>query len=229
MISLANIYARVLLASVCLFVAGCSETILMSPDLKLTEHSDLKLLPPIALWVVDEESAERGTAYAGQFAAAILNAYPGSFELLEPSATAGEGRVRVTIRIRQLGAFFNRTKSSVLMRDPDQTRINGTIADWHEVVAASTRQTGPDISGSVYVLLPGNWSGITNIIVDVEDRRENHAAVFSLPLATERSRPNDFGYAAARLAAEDAWDNTVPSLTAFLDSAVRKVKSEQPR
>jgi hypothetical protein len=63
--------------------------------------------------------------------------------------------------------------------------------------------------------------------VAVRDRRSGRAAAFSLPLAAEHSRPNDLGYLAATMVAEEAWARIAPRLADFLAAAVQKAKAEQ--
>ena len=207
-------------------MASCTEVLMTKPDLALTKQPEISLAPRIALTVIDDGAGERGNAYAGQLGEAIASAYPQAIESRQSRAEPPVGRVTRVIHIRQQGAVFNRTRSSLLASGGSTlTRVEGTTTGWDGVVAAAAT-TEPVASGTVYVLLPGNWSGIADLDIEVHDRRLGQTASFTLPLVAERSRPNDLGFVAAMMVADDAWQSIAPRLTAFLDAAVRKIKTE---
>ena len=206
-------------------LSACSEVVLTKPNLPLTQRPEITLVPAIALSVIDDEAGERGGLYAAQITKAIVDAYPRSVEAVAPGAAAAPGRVALSIHIRQLGAFFNRSQSSIMDARAARNGPEGTVADWDGVAAAAVG-AGPTASGTVYAHLPGNWSGIAFLEIEVRDRRPGKSAAFAFVLAAERFRPNELGYMEARMAADDAWQEIAPRLVAFIDAAIRKVKAE---
>jgi hypothetical protein len=218
-------YWRIFTIFAALLAAGCSEVKLTKPPLALAPQAEA-LVPPLAVAIIDDEADERGRDYAAQLLKAILDAYPRSTEALPPNAIAAPGRVSMTIHIHQLGAFFNRTRSSVLRVSPELTRIKGSMVGWDSVVAAAAT-SDPLVSGNVYLYLPGNWSGIANIDIAIEDTRPSHNASFTIPIVAERSRPNDLGYVGATIVAASAWHEVQPRLAACIDAVVRKLREEQ--
>lgn len=208
-------------------LAGCSnEILLIKPKLALKNQPNISLARPIAFKVLDDEIGVRGVKYSAQLVEAICNAYPHSFEAVSPDSIAIDDRVVINIRIRQLGAYFNRTRKSALGPRASHA-IKGSVAGWGRAVAVA-RPKQPVVSGTVFVVLPGNWSGIAHIEVEVLDRRPGHLASFTIPIAAERSRPNDLGYVGAASVANEAWGSVGPRLAAVLEAAVQKVAGDKP-
>jgi hypothetical protein len=211
-----------LLAMALLAVGGCTKQFLTAPELTLTERRDLVVAPPLAIAVIDSQATERNGDFATQTSAAIRKAYGNAVEIVPGDFARTEGRVLVRIRIRQLGAFFNQ----VLPPDKLTSAIQGNVADWAAVVAASGA-TDVLASGTVFKYLNGNWSGIAFLEVELRDWRPNRGAAFVMPLVAERVTPNRGGYFGAMMIAAEAWDQVNPRLTRFLDAAMQKLASEQ--
>ena len=209
-------------------VAGCSkEIVLIKPKLTLTSRANISLAQPVAIRVVDDEAGGRGVKYSAKLLKAICNAYPHSFKAVSPDSIAVHDRVVINIYIRQLGAYFNRTKKSVLGSRAYRVINKKNIAGWGRVIAAA-QATQPVVSGTVFKYLPGNWSGIAHIDVEVRDRRPGHFASFTISIAAERSGGNDLGYARATFLASDAWNSVGPRLAAVLHAANQKVAGDVP-
>jgi hypothetical protein len=208
-----------------LLLAACGKQVPTQPTLTLIPRPDLQANPPINLVVLDDQASER-SGYAAQLAKTIQDAYPRAISAPMQTTPAPQ-QVTLKLHIRYIGASFNQTKDAVLSNqtvDPPR----GNAADWQPLV---TRAIGLHAvsSGWVYKKLPGNWSGIAHIDIEVTDRRPGAKAAFRFPLVAERSAGNDFGYARAQMVASDAWSEIGPRLAHFLDSAVHKVVTEGPR
>jgi hypothetical protein len=212
-----------LVALAAVFLGGCSTQVLTTPDLALNAQPMLVADPPIALRVVDEQVEGRGEAYADRLMQAILAAYPHAIERAPDGSAPVPRRVNMVVRIKQLGAFFHLTSSSVLP-NPFGLRMVGSVEDWAPVVRASV-SSEPMASGSVLVG-GGNWSGVAYLEVYVQDLRDGRGAAFKLPFIAERAAPNSFGYMSATMVADRAWDEIGPRLAMFLDASVRKVAAE---
>jgi hypothetical protein len=208
-------------------LVGCTERFATAPDLELARRTVPPSSVPVLVSIEDDQANERPKDYSQQLLKQLCDAYSGALEASPATSTIAPGRVSVTIRIHQLGAVFNRTKSSVLAVSPSLDQPRGTFGDWTDVISAS-RRLEPVASGTVFAHLPGNWSGITYLDVEVHDQRAGHAADFTMPLVAERSRPNKWGYFEAQGVAADAWDAVRPRLIAFIDAMVSKLGREQP-
>jgi hypothetical protein len=214
-----------LVPALCLafLASACQRFILTQPNITLAQRIDVPLSPTVALTVRDDEQSERGREYAAQVAMAINASYPQSIEAVTDPRAPAQDRVNVELRIHRLGAYFHSSKTALLAGET--IAVTGKVDDWRQVVAAA-RTAQPIVSGTVYTYLRGNWSGIAYIDLVVRDLRPGHSAAFTLPLAAERSGPNDFGYFRARGVASEAWDAVSPQLAAFLDATVQKLKAE---
>jgi len=211
-------------ALLALALSACSEVSLTKPDLALAPKTQ-GLNPLLELRVVDDQSGERGGDYANRLAMQIRDSYPRAIELASTPAPV-EGRANLTLHLHFLGAQFNRTRNSVLGNAPDLTVARGTVDGWQPVVTA-TAGNGPVSSGTVFVLLPGNWSGIAYLDAEIRDLRPGHNAALVIPIAAEHSAPNKLGALQADLQAASAWEAVTPRLAALLDATIAKLGVEQ--
>jgi hypothetical protein len=195
------------------------------PTLEMAAHPDAVLAVPIALTVVDEQTGDRGADYRIQILNAICDAYPRAVEAMATNAGPIPARVNMTVRIHRIGGFFSNARAPLLAQNRERIEPTGTVDDWRPVILA-TSGTGRLTEGRVFVFLPGNWSGIVDLDIELRDLRPGHTADFTLPLAAERQRPNMHGYIEARIAAGEAWDAVQPRLNAFIEAAVGKLAVE---
>lgn len=208
------------------FLCACGgREVLTKPDLALTRQPTLEVRPPINLIVTDDQAAERGSGYADQLSKSIRDAYPQAVISLPTDAAPASGQVTIAIHVRQLGAFFTNERGSVLNKAGGIAPARGTPTGWEPVMAQIAKYPSK-IAGTQFIYLPGNWSGIAYMEVDVRDRRPGRTAAFSFPLAAERASGNDLGYLRAQMLASDAWGEVSKPLSVFLDAAVRKIASE---
>ena len=212
-----------LLAVVAVLLGGCSTQVLTTPDLALNAQPTLVADPPISLRVLDEQGDGRGEDYADRLAQAILAAYPHAIEKAPDGAAPVARRVNMLVRIKQLGAFFHDTSTSVLP-SPSALRVVGSVGDWAPVIRASF-SSEPPVSGTVFIG-GGNWSGVAYLEVYVQDLRDDRGTAFKLPLIAERAAPNTLGYMSATIVADRAWEEIGPRLASFLDASVRKVVTD---
>lgn len=221
------------LASSVMILTGCTETTrLTKPKLSLTSQPERNLSPRILFTIADDEAADRGQDFARSMATRICAAHPGAFRYLPSVAAPPPGQVLVTMRIRQLGGYFNRTRFSRL-RQPVATPESNEqdMEDWGNVVVSAT--TGqPMIAGQVgtYLITPGlyhGWSGIAHIDFKINDARPGHSLEAQFSIAAERSALNTFGFATAALTAAEAWGIVNPAINRFLLAASNKVSRDQ--
>lgn len=205
-----------------ILLTACDRVVLTKPELTLSQSPTLEARPPLHLVVMDDQAAERGGNYAEQLGKSIRDAYPRAVALAaEPVA----GQATVILRFRQLGAFFTNNRGSVLQAAGGISAPRGTSSGWESVMAELGGYRSR-VSGNQFLILPGNWSGIAYVEVEVRDQRPGRAAVFGFSLASERATANTLGYLGAQMVASDAWGEVEKPLTAFLNAAVRKLANE---
>lgn len=225
----------VLVALAAIVVAGCTETTrLTKPSLTLSAQPALSLSPRVAFTIVDDEAAGRGKDYRDRLANAVCVAYPGAFSYRPAAKFPAKGQAALTLNIRQLGSYFNRTPASRLRRPvAHPASIKADFEDWSAVIRSAT--TGePLIKGQVggWTILPGlyhGWSGIAHIDIEIHDNRPGHSfqAVFSI--AAERSAPNTFGLISASMTADDAWREVAPAIGRLFAATAEKMRKDQSR
>lgn len=210
------------LAMLAFTLSGCSEVSLTKPDLELASNAQ-RLDSPLELQIVDDQANDRGGGYASHLAGEIRSAFPHAIELAQAPV---EGRANLTLHIHFLGAHFNRSKNALLPNQSILTAARGTIDGWQPVVAAAAGQ-GAVSSGTVFVNLPGNWSGVAYFDAEIRDLRPGHNATLVIPIASEHSAPNKLGALQAEIQADSAWEAVAPRLTALLDATIAKLAAEQ--
>jgi hypothetical protein len=220
--------AAMLLALGLLLLGGCGDTLRTTPELTLRPLPQAPPKSPIlGLAVVDLEGAQRDPGYATRFAGFIRDTYGDAVQIV-PSKTPLAGRANIIIRIIWLGSYKDRRHDTNTIAD-QFLRPSGNLADWAPVVAA-TASSGAVLSGQVRVLrktgqvVPGAWSGVAYLEVEVNDLRRAGGAAFRLPLYAERV---DTSNLSALSLADDAWHETNLRLAAFLDAAMQKLMRER--
>ena len=224
-----------IVAAAGLVVAGCTETTrLTKPSLALSAQPALTLSPRVAFTIVDDEAAGRGAAYRDELAKTICAAYPGTFAYHPSTEFPVPGKAALTLNIRQLGSYFNRSPASRLRRPvAHPASIKTDFEDWSTVIRSAT--TGePLIKGQVggWLLLPGlyhGWSGIAHIDREIHDNRPGHSFQAAFSIAAERSAPNSLGFITASMTADDAWREIAPAIGRLFAATAEKIRKDQSR
>lgn len=214
-----------------LLITGCNATsgvMHTSPTLTLSKSALFGPHHPIAFTVIDHNVSERGIEFVIGLTKEICSAYPNAFVASSPNFKPAQGQVSMKIGIRQLGAFFNRTKVSLLSKSGYNGLVVGDHDNWQSVIDAA-KPSQSEISGTVGGPLgvTAGWSGIAYLEIEIHDLREIEPHVFTVPIATERSTPNNFGIITAGMNSAEAWSVTAPRLSNFLDASVMKIIAEQ--
>lgn len=225
----------VLVALAVVVVTGCTETTrLTKPSLTLSAQPSLTLAPRVAFTITDDEAAGRGAAYRNELAKKICAAYPGAFTYRPAAKFPEQGKASLTLKIRQLGSYFNRTRASRLRRPvAHPASIEADFKDW-AVVIESAATGEPLIKGQVagWLILPGiyaGWSGIAHVDVEIHDNRPGHSFQAAFSIAAERSAPNTFGLISASMTADDAWKEVSPAIVRLFAATAEKVRVDQSR
>ncbi|MCR9213301.1 MAG: hypothetical protein NXI13_06250 [Proteobacteria bacterium] len=205
-----------------------NETVHTIPEVELRSNTDISAQQPILIAITDQDAVARKEDFASILALSICAAYPGSYKIVPETALAEEGRISMHIKVRRLGAFFNRTPNSVLLRSGYETVVDGDYSQWQKVIVASIKDKAViagTVGGPAGIVV--GWSGITFLDIEVTDMRNDKAEKFILSLAAERSTPNTFGIGSAYENAKDAWGVVQPQLNRFLEASAQKVAAEK--
>lgn len=212
-------------------LSGCgltAETVHTAPEVVLSNDVPVSPNQPILVAIVDQDAVPRKEGFTNSLAQSICTAFPQSYKIVPETALLADGQISMKISIRRLGAFFNRSKNSVLLQYGYEEFVDGAYSDWQMVIDES-KSDEPVISGYVGgpVGIVVGWSGITFLTIDVNDLRKDNGGKFVLSLAAERSTLNNYGFATAYVNAGEAWKVVQPQLNRFLTAAAKKNASDE--
>jgi hypothetical protein len=204
-------------------VAGCTTYKNYSPNITEPTRSGLVVNPPVLVSVFDGRGNREGSNKPDQdLIRGIRGAYPNAVQIVDYFSPTPSGRVRVRIRVQELGAQFgNRIVSGVAIQS-QFTRASGSATDgWNTVVAQAAAQQ--NTFGSA-IATEGWWVGTAWLEVQVEDKRRGRNIDFTLPLVSEHRESNTWGFASAQAASKRAWSTVSAKLFSTLDNVLIKAR-----
>jgi hypothetical protein len=204
--------------------AGCATYKNFSPRISEPTRSGLTINPPVLVSVFDGRGNREGSNRPDKdLQSGIQAAYPNAVEFTDYFAPTPRGRVRVRIRVQELGSQFgSRIVSGVAVQNQfGKANVQATDG-WNTVVAqASSQQTA---FGSA-LAAEGWWVGTAWLEVTIDDKRGGRNISFTIPLVSEHRENNSWGFASAQAAAKRAWSTVSARLFGTLDSVFLKVRS----
>jgi len=217
---------RILPAILALSLSGCATYKNFSPNIAEPARSTLIVNPPVIVSIFDGRGNREGKqAPAESIKAGIAAAYPGSVQFSEYFSPTPSGRVRVRIRVQELGSQFgSRIVSGVAVANQFGTATAMATGGWNTVVAqAQSQQTAFGSAMSA----EGWWVGTAAIDMEVQDRRNGKNISFSIPLVAEHRESNMWGYASAKAATKRAWEKVSSRMFSTMDSVLMKTRDTQ--
>lgn len=205
--------------------SGCSTYKNYTPSVNESSRNGLSLRQPVIVSVFDG----RGNRDGGQdptqnIKSGIQKAYPDAVTFSDYFTPTPPGRVRMRIRIQELGSQFgSRIVSGVAIAN-QFGRASALATDgWNTVVAcAQSQQT---TFGSA-MAAEGWWIGTAWLEVAVEDKRATKNISFAFPIVSEHRESNMWGYGSAQAATKRAWSTASAQLFSTMDSVLLKVRDQ---
>jgi len=204
-------------------LSGCSTYRNFSPSINEPLRDGLSLQPPVIVSVFDGRGdRDGGQDPAQSIKSGIQKAYPEAVTFSDYFSPTPSGRVRIRIRIQELGSQFgSRTISGVAIAN-QYGRASALATDgWNTVVArAQSQQT---TFGSA-MAAEGWWIGTVILEVTVEDKRANKNISFAFPIVSEHRESNMWGHGSAQAATKRAWSTASAQLFSTIDNVLLKVR-----
>jgi len=214
-----------LLAIGLIVLSGCSTYKNYAPSINEPSRDGLSLRQPVIVSVFDGRgNREGGQDPAQNIKTGIQKAYPEAVTFSDYFSPTPSGRVRIRIRIQEIGSQFgSRIVSGVAIAN-QYGRASALATDgWNTVVArAQSQQT---TFGSA-MAAEGWWIGTAWLEVTVEDKRANKNISFSFPIISEHRESNMWGYGSAQAATKKAWATASAQLFSTIDSVILKVRDQ---
>jgi len=206
-------------------LAGCSTYKNYSPNIHEPSRDGLSLKQPVIVSVFDGRgNRDGGQNPADKIKSGIKRAYPEAVTFSDYFSATPSGRVRINIRIQELGSQFgSRIVSGVAIAN-QYGRASALATDgWNTVVASA--QSQQTTFGSA-MAAEGWWIGAAWLEVTVEDKRANKNISFSFPIVSEHREASMWGYGSAKAATKRAWSIASAQLFSTIDSVVLKVRDQ---
>jgi hypothetical protein len=208
-----------------IFCVGCSTYQNYSPTISEQTRSDLTVRPPVLVSVFDGRGNREGSKTPDEsLRKGIQAAYPNATEFTDYFSPTPQGRVRIKIRVQELGSQFgNRVVSDVVVQN-QYGRATALATDgWNTVIARAYAQQS---SFGSAVAAEGWWIGTAWLEVTIEDRRVSRIISFTIPLISEHRESNMWGYGSAQSATKRAWNTVSAQLFSMIDSVLIKVRDQ---
>jgi hypothetical protein len=223
-LNIMNRYLR--LAAISLVVlSGCSTYKNYSPSINEASRSGLSLRKPVIVSVFDGRgNREGGQKPAQDIQSGIQKAYPEAVTFSDYFSPTPSGRVRIKIRVQELGSQFGSRLVSGVAIANQYGKASALATDgWNTVVASA--QSQQTTFGSA-MAAEGWWIGTAWLEVTVEDRRTNKTISFTFPIVSEHRETNMLGYASAKAATKRAWSTASAHLFSTIDNVLLKVRDQ---
>jgi hypothetical protein len=208
-----------------LVFSSCSTYKNYSPSVTEVSRNGLSLRQPVIVSVFDGRgNREGGQDPAQNIKGGIKKAYPQAVTFSDYFSPTPSGRVRIRIRIQELGSQFgSRIVSGVAIANQYGTASALATDGWNTVVAhAQSQQT---TFGSA-MAAEGWWIGTAWLEVMVDDKRANKNISFAFPIVSEHRESNVWGYGSAQAATKRAWSTASAQLFSTIDNVLLKVKEQ---
>jgi hypothetical protein len=204
-------------------LCGCSTYKNYTPSISEPSRVGLSIKPPIVVSVFDGRgNRDGGENPAQSIQNGIRKAYPDAVTFSDYFSPTPADRVRIRIRVQELGAQFgSRVVSGVAVAN-QYGRATALATDgWNTVVAqARSQQT---TFGSA-MAAEGWWVGTAWLEVTMDDKRHGKNISFSFPLVSEHRESNMLGYGSAQAATKRAWATVSAQLFSTIDNALLKMR-----
>jgi hypothetical protein len=206
-------------------IVGCAEYQNYTPTISEPTRAGLKITPPVLISVFDGRGNREGNQRPDQsIKAGILSTYPDAIQLVDYFTQTPQGRIRIKIRIQELGSQFGSrvVSSSSIVNQYGQATALATDG-WNSVVAnAYSQQTSFGSS----IATEGWWIGTAWIEVNIEDKRNGRKIDFTFPLVSEQKESNMWGYGSANAATKRAWSRVSAQLFSTIDNVLIKASNK---
>lgn len=219
---MASILRLIPLLALC--AAGCANYKNYSPQVSEPARTGLLIKPPVLVSVFDGRGNRDGDNRPDQdLQRGIEATYPNAVEFTDYFAPTPRGRVRVRIRVQELGSQFGNSIVSGVAVQNQFGKANVQATDgWSTVVAQASAQQATLGSS---IAAEGWWVGTAWLEVTIDDKRGGKNVSFTLPLVAEHRENNSWGYSSAKAAAKRAWSTVSAKLFSTLDNVLLKVRS----
>lgn len=213
-----------IICAVCL--AGCTTYKNFSPSISEPARTTLNINPPVIVSVFDGRGNRDGKEKPdASVKAGIAAAYPGSVEFSEYFSPTPSGRVRVRIRLQEMGSQFgSRVISGVAVANQYGAATASATDGWNTVVAQA--QSQQSAFGSA-MTAEGWWVGTAALEMEIQDKRHGKNISFSIPIVAEHKESNMWGYASAKTATKRAWEKASSRMFSTMDNVLMKTRDTQ--
>jgi hypothetical protein len=212
--------------SILIFIpVGCATNKAFTPTpIEDESRSELQVTPPLLVSLVDiRGDQEDKDAILQTVKSSLTRIYGSSIQWTSPFAKIPDNRVAAHLSIKQMSSEFGIRRVSVpVILENNQTAIAAAGDYWHGSVAAITskQQTLAQTE-----MAQGYWVGTAWINVRLVDNRKG--ATFNIPLVSEATENNTWGYASATSAGRSAWRKITPQLINLFDTVLMKLRDEK--